>query len=170
MALPKYVEDNAGQLTEKAAVSVGGTAEAVVSTGTDGLLDASLMPTGIAPDVVNVISFENLAAGDFISLFNDGGTIKARKADASDASKKADGFVLAAVTSPATADVFLEGRNTAQSGMTIGAVQYLSAVSAGGVTETAPTTANNIVQILGRAISATLMTTENLSGITIKKA
>lgn len=169
MAAPKYLEDDAGQISEKAAATSGPATEEVVATGSDGLISASLMPVGSGPDLVNLVSFENLTAGDFISIFLDGGVAKARKADASDAAKKADGFVLTAVTAPATIDVHLEGRNTSQSGMTIGAVQFLS-TTPGAVTQTAPTTANNIIQIVGRAITATLLTTENLSGVTIKKA
>ena len=68
-----------------------------------GKLDISVMPAGIGADTSVVPSSENLAAGDLVSLWNDSGTIKARKADATTSGKQADGFVLTAVTSPANA-------------------------------------------------------------------
>ena len=170
MALEKYLRENAGQLEEKNPVQTGGggSAEQIIATDSNGLLDASFLPPGSEIDVATIEASETLSAGDFVNIHDSGG-VKVRKADASDPAKKADGFILAGVTSGANADVYFEGRNTAKTGMTIGAVQFIS-TTPGQTTETAPSGSGNIVQIVGKSYSATNMTTENLGGITLKKA
>lgn len=117
-----------------------------------GKLDTSFMPTGIAADTASIVSSESLAAGDFVNIWNDGGTPKVRKADATTAGKEAHGFVLAGVTAPAAATVYFEGNNAQVSGATAGPV-YLS-TTAGGFTSTPPSTAGNVVQRLGVATAA----------------
>lgn len=117
------------------------------------------MPVGIGADTASVVTSEDLAAGDFVNIWDDSGTPKARKADATATGKEAVGFVLASSTSGNNATVYFEGSNTQLSGMTPGARQYLS-TTAGGRTETAPSTASNVVQYLGRAISATVLSFE----------
>ena len=52
-----------------------------------GKLDISVMTAGIGADTSVVPSSENLAAGDLVNLWNDSGTIKARKADATTSGK-----------------------------------------------------------------------------------
>lgn len=155
--------DGSGGITEvEGTVTSAGAGNAgdLVALDSGGKLDESVMPTGIGADVAVVASSENLAAGDFVNLWNDGGTIKARKADASGGvAKKADGFVLANVTSPANATVYFEGQNDELSGLTVGSIYYLSATPGVG-TATVPTTAGHIRQVLGKAVSATVMTTE----------
>lgn len=160
MAGNKYLKNQNGQLTEviSTQVSTGApSANQIVSLDNSGKLDVSLMPTGIAPEVDNVPSSENLAAGDWVNLWNNAGTLKARKADASGGyGKMAHGFVLTAVTAPATATVYRTSNlNNQRTGMTIGAEQFLSDTVPGGSTETPPTTAGYIVQRLGIAKSAT---------------
>jgi len=121
-----------------------GVAEAgdVVALDATGKIDNSLLPTGIGADTKTLVSSENLSAGDFINVFNDGGTEKARKADATTAGKEADGFVLAAVTAPANATVYFEGLNTA------------------------PAATGNVYQYLGRAVSDTEIAFEHGEAIT----
>lgn len=121
-----------------------------------GKLDLSMMPTGIGADTSNVPSSENLAAGDLVNLWNDSGTIKARKADATTSGKQADGFVLAAVTSPANAVVYHDGTNTQVTGLTPGK-QWLS-TTPGKSTNTRPTASGNVQQPVGVAITATSLT------------
>jgi hypothetical protein len=110
---------------------------------------------------------ENLTAGDFVNIFDDTGTVKARKADASN-NRPAIGYVLTGVTSPANATVYLSGRNTAVTGATVGPV-FLSATAAGGFSSTAPATpgANVILQRLGNAIAPTSIVFENDPPITL---
>jgi len=77
----------------------------VAMTDSTGRFDTSLMPVGIGADTQDIISFEDLVAGDFVNIFDDGGTIKVRKADATNG-RDANGFVLAGVTAPALATVY----------------------------------------------------------------
>jgi hypothetical protein len=114
-----------------------------------------MMPTGIGADTTSAPASENLAAGDFVNLWSDGGTLKARKADASTTGKEAHGFVLAAVTSGNSATVYREGTNTQVSGLTVGSKYYLSAATAGGIVTTAPSATGNVIQLIGIANSAT---------------
>jgi hypothetical protein len=62
--------------------------------------------------------------------------------------------VLANVTSPADATVYFNGINTQLSGLTLGS-HYFLATTPGGETTTAPSANGNVVQYLGKAISAT---------------
>lgn len=132
-----------------------------------GKLDPSTMPTGIGADTASIVASEALADGDFVNVWNDAGTPKVRKADAAVEGKEADGFVLAAVSLGAQASVYFEGSNTHLTGLTPGARLYLSAAQPGKATATPPNTANNVVQYLGRAYSATSMAFEPDDGITV---
>lgn len=160
----KYVALITGKLKEVMALVVStGAPDAgkIVALDAAGLLDASVMPAGVGPEVTVVASFENLTAGDFVNLFLDAGVAKARKADATTNAKPAHGFVLANVTAPANATVYrISQTNTALAGLTIGTDYFLS-TTPGGVTATAPSATGNIVQELGRATLATSMNFSN---------
>lgn len=161
MAGNKYLKLNSGVPTEEAALqtSVGaGDAGKIVALDSAGKLDVSMMPTGIAADTASIISDENLAAGDFINIFDDAGTPKVRKADATTAGKEAHGFVKTSVTASAAATVYFEGSNDQVSGAVAGRV-YL-ATTAGGFTSTPPSAAGNVVQMVGIATSATNINVE----------
>jgi hypothetical protein len=161
MAGNKYIKNNAGTLTEEVAVqsSAGaGDAGKIPALDSSGKLDNSMMPVGIGADTSSIVSSENLAAGDFVNIYDDSGTAKVRKADATTSGKQAHGFVLSAVTSPAEATVYMEGTNTAVTGATAGGV-FLS-TTAGGFTSTAPSSAGNVVQRIGVATSATTVSFE----------
>lgn len=121
-----------------------------------GKLDVSVMPAGIGADTSVVPSSENLAAGDLVNLWNDGGVAKARKADATTTGKQADGFVLSAVTSPANATVYHDGTNTQVTALTPGK-QWLS-TTPGKSTNTRPAASGNIQQPVGFATTATSLT------------
>lgn len=161
----KYLRNLAGKIVELEAtvVSTGAPdAGEIVALGTDGKLDISLMPAGVGAEVSVVATSENLVAGEFVNFHNSTG-IKARKADASSNTKWAVGFVLAGVTAPANATVYgISNKNTALVGRTVAAEQWLS-TTPGGVTETAPSAAGQLVQRLGCAESATEMVFSNQS-------
>jgi hypothetical protein len=139
----------------------------IVATGADGRLDETLMPVGIGADIAVLPASEILAGGDFVSIWNDAGTAKARKADATTAGKEAQGFVLDGASAGANATVYFEGRNTSLTGLTAGARYYLSAAAPGGVTTTPPSAAGNVVQYIGTAYSATELAFEATDGIII---
>jgi hypothetical protein len=153
----KYIRNASGLLTEtEATVTSAGGANAGDIPALDGTgrLDTSLMPVGVSAEVAIVLASENLAAGDFVNIYDDTGA-KCRKADASTSGKRASGFVLSAVTSGNDATVFAPSNaNTQVTGATPGDV-YLSATVPGGFTSTPPSTAGQIVQLLGVATSAT---------------
>lgn len=108
---------------------------------------------------------QTLAAGDLINLHTVTGALRMRKADATDETKPAHGFVKAAVTSGSSGTFFGPGQvNDVVSGLTPGAGYFL-ATTAGGVTTTAPSTAGNIVQEVGQAISATSLLFDPLDAV-----
>jgi hypothetical protein len=132
-----------------------------------GRLDDSFMPVGIAADVKILPTSENLAAGDLVNIYNASGTATARKADATSEGKEASGFVLEGTTSPANATVYMEGPITGLTGLTPGARQYLDTSTPGATVETAPSSAGNVVQYVGLAISATEISFEPSDPITV---
>lgn len=157
----KFIKNNAGTLTEEAALltSAGaGDANRLPALDASGRLDVSFMPTGIGADTASLPSSENLAANDLVNIWNDAGTAKVRKADATTAGKEAHGFVTSAVTSPANATIYFEGTNAGLTGLTAGPL-FLG-TTAGSCTSTAPSAAGNVVQRVGVAVSATAMNFE----------
>ena len=157
----KYLKLNAGVPTEtEATISSAGAGDAGKIPALDGAgkLDSTMMPTGIGADTSSVVSSENLAAGDFVNIYDDAGTPKVRKADATTAGKEAHGFVLAGVTAPAAATVYFEGSNDQVAGATAGKV--FLATTAGGFVGTAPSASGNVVQQIGVATSATSINVE----------
>lgn len=121
-----------------------------------GRLDGSMMPVGIGADTAQIVASEALSAGDLVNVWSDAGTPKMRKADASAAGKPAMGFVLGAVANGATGTAYFEGSVTGLSGLT-GGQRYLSVTTPGGTQAAAPTAANQVVQKVGFATSATVM-------------
>lgn len=74
---------------------------------------------------------------------------------------------MAGYTLGQTALVYLEGRNTALTGLTAGTRYYLSADTPGAVTATPVTGAGKRHQFLGRALSATSISYEADDSITL---
>lgn len=120
-----------------------------------GRLDSTFMPVGIGADTAVVTTTEVIAAGSWVNIFDSSGA-KARNADASNG-RQAHAFTLLGAGSGAPCTVYFEGSNTAVSGKTPGATQWLSDVTPGGSTETPPTTAGHGVQQLGYAVSSTVV-------------
>jgi hypothetical protein len=165
MAAPKYIKQVAGQLTELAAVQTS-TVDAILALDGSGKVPLNCMPSGVGPEVDTIATTEDLAAGDFVDVYNSTGQ-KARKADATTSGKQADGFVLASTTNGQNAEVYFAGINNQCSGLTIGADAYLSAATAGLPTSTPPSSAGNIVQPLGTALSATEVAFSKQPGIVL---
>ena len=167
MAAKKFLRLVAGIFTEVAGtVTSAGAANDgdLVALDASGRLDNSVMPVGIGADTASITTSEALAAGDFVNVWNSSGA-KARKADATTAGKEAHGFVLAAVSSGASATVYFEGTNTQVSGQTPGPV-FLQ-TTAGTAGATVPSTAGNVVQNLGVAVSATAINFERGTPVTL---
>jgi hypothetical protein len=162
MAAKKYYRNLSGKITELAAtiVSAGSANEGdIVALGTDGRLDLSVVPTGFGVATATIPASENLAACDLVNIWDDGGTTKVRKADATVSGKEAHGFVKAGVTAPANASVYFAGDNSGLTGL-VGGDLYLS-TTAGQATSTAPSGSGNVIQLVGVATSATAMNFES---------
>jgi hypothetical protein len=135
--------------------SAGATdANKIISTNSAGKLDVSFLPSGVAIQTEAIVASEALAAGDFVNVFDDTGTRKVRKADASNG-RLANGYVLDAVAADQIATMYKTGSNSALSGLAPGQIRYLSAATAGRSTSTAPSASGQIIQCLGYAESAT---------------
>jgi len=137
----------------------------LVAVDSSGRIDGTFMPVGVGADSVTITTTEVIAAGALVNVHNSTGA-KVRNADASNG-REAHGFTIAGAGNAAPCIVFLEGSNTAVSGKTPGATQFLSASSPGASTETAPTTAGQIVQRIGVALSATSVSFEPQPPITL---
>lgn len=167
MAGNKFIKLASGRLQEEASLqsSAGaGDAGKIVALDASGRIDGSMMPVGIGADTASVTASESLASGDFVNIWDDAGTVKVRKADSTTSGKEADGFVLEAFSASAAATVYFEGRNTGLTGLTKGARYYLG-TTAGAAVSTVPSAAGNVVQYLGRAISATELAFEGSEGV-----
>lgn len=151
---------NGVQRLVTAIAASAGVADAnkIIATGSDGRIDSTLMPVGVGVQTQAITASENLAAGDFVNIFSDSGTPSCRKADASNG-RIANGFVLSAVPSGQQATVYFSGFNTSQINLTPGTQMFLSASTAGTATATAPN-APALVQVLGIAVSETVLTFE----------
>lgn len=163
--MPKLLKRNptSGNLQEEATIATSGgagSAGAVPELDGNGKLDQSFMPSGIGADTSVIQASENLAAGDFVNIWNSGGNLRVRKADGGTSPKRADGFVLSAVTSGQNATVYHEGQNNQLSGLTVGSEYFLSDSTAGGVTATPVSGAGKLHQSLGKAVSTTTIATE----------
>lgn len=152
----KYVKhDAAGGFAEVEAVAVGGAGNAnkIPALDLSGRLDSTMMPTGIGAETSALEAFGSLAAGDFVNVFNDGGVMKVRKADASSAVAPANGFVLAAYTAGQTATVYWSGLNGSLTGLTPG--KHFLSTTPGASNHVAPSASGNVVQDIGWAVNST---------------
>lgn len=166
----KFLNLENGRIKQDGAIATSagaGDAGKMIKLDGTGRLDNSVMPVGIGADTKQATASEALAAGDFVNFWNDGGTAKARKADATTAGKEADGFVLSAVASGGSALVYNEGTNNQLTGLTVGSRYYQSASTPGGVTTTPPSGSGNVVQYIGKAVSATELAFEPDAGIVL---
>lgn len=167
MAAKKFLRLVAGAFTEIAATvtsSGSGNDGDLVALDSSGRLDNSVMPVGIGADTKSITASEALAAGDWVNVWNSTGA-KVRKADATTAGKEAHGFVLAAVSSGASALVYFEGTNTQVTGQTPGPVFLQTTAGTGGAT--IPSGSGNVVQNLGVAVSATEVNFERGTPVTL---
>lgn len=156
MAAKKFLRYVNNIITEVFGVQTSaGAANAgdIVALDDTGRIDNSMMPVGIGADTAVIDASEGLAAGDWVNIWDDAGTAKVRKADATAAGKEVHGFVLAAVPNWNPATVYFEGTNTQVTGQTPGPVWLQTTAGAGGAT--APSASGNLVQQVGVALSAT---------------
>lgn len=161
MPAKKFLRLVNGILTEVFGVqSSAGAANAgdLVALDDTGRISNDMMPVGIGADTAVINTSEALADGEFVNVWNDAGTAKVRKADATTAGKDTHGFVLAAYASGVPATVYFEGTNTHVTGQTPGPVFLQTTAGAGG--STVPSASGNVVQQIGVAVSATAINFE----------
>ncbi|HIP08241.1 MAG TPA: hypothetical protein EYG65_00740 [Rhodospirillales bacterium] len=171
MAENRPIQKNSSGVNEEITPLITSTgapdASKIAQTDATGRWDISLLPPGIGADVTLVEAFEALAAGDFVNLFLDGGVTKARLADASDETTRADGFVLAGFIATATATVYRRGTNNAQAGLSPGVRYFLDATTPGNIVTTPPTVDGDYCQGVGIASTATEIDFERVNGTII---
>ena len=165
----KYLAITSGVVTEENAINTSagaGDAGKIPKLDASGTLPVTMLPAGVGPETVVLTTSEALSAGDFVNIHISTG-VKVRKADATVAGKEAHGFVIAAFGAAVAATVYHPSQtNTAVSGKTPGAKQYLS-TTPGATTETAPSASGNIVQSVGMATSATAIIFDPYMPITL---
>ena len=128
--------------------SGAGSAGKVVALDSSGLIDTSAF--AVTAPTITATAAAALSAGNLVYI--DSATGQVRPADNS-LGRKTSGFVLSAYGAGATATVRTAGRLTGLSGLTPGSPYYLA--TAGGITDTAPTTTGLTWQYVGVAVSAT---------------
>lgn len=150
-----------------------GDAGKIVALSSNGRLDSTVMPPGIGASTLTINATEALSAGNYVNIYNNGGTKGVRKASATDSTKPAHGFVLASVSSSANATVYLDGQNTAIpvgtfTAADVGKRLFLS-TTAGAVTTLPSMSTGNIIQQLGDIVdvSATVTSDVDIGSITL---
>lgn len=162
-----YLDAVTGRLAERQALQAStGAADAnkIPRLNAQGRLDPSLLPPDIGDDSSTLTAADNLEAGDYVYVDS---AEEVKLASGGSGGVPAQGFVLTTVSTGDLVVVYWEGRNTALSGLTPGARQYLSATGAGEGVETPVTGAGNLHQYLGRAINATTVVFEPDDAITL---
>jgi hypothetical protein len=163
MATQTFLSIVAGVKKLITAAQLGGTTYAgqiPALNATTGLLDITMMPSGIGPNTENIVASEAIAAGALVNVYTNAGAVSVRNADNSNTSKIANGFVLAAVASAGTATVYFGGIISGLSGLTPGAQYFLGTVGAPILASALPTTAGTIIQSVGVAFSASVLVFE----------
>lgn len=157
MVAQKFLTKGVGVLAEAQAIDTSagaGDAGKIPALGATGRLNENMMPAGISAETqVCKAGSGGLAENDVVYIHLVTVTLTADKADATDATKRAQGYVKAAVSEGDDATVFLDGELPG-SGLTPGAKYYLT-TTPGTVSVTAPSGSGNMVQCVGEAVSAT---------------
>lgn len=150
----KFVDKQTGEEVLKSPVtsSAGaGDAGKIPALNGSGTLDPSFFPTGTVDRITANVSedIDGTTTPQLVNVWNDSGTTKVRKADATDNSKPADGIVITAATTgnPITVIPF-KGRITGFTGLTQDTIYYLS-TTPGGITSTPPSSSGNVMQPVG---------------------
>lgn len=152
--LVKILDTNGDETTSTPLETSAGAGDQGKLVGLDasGKINQNMMPTGVGPELVSFVVGSTVAAGDLVNFYDDAGTAKIRRADASNG-RVANGFVKTGATS-GSIDVYMDGTISGMSGLTAGTRYYLSG-SPGQVTATAPVTSGSRVQYVGTAVNAT---------------
>ena len=159
--MAKFLKHESGRIKEDQSVATSagaGDAGKLAELNASGKFDNSFLPVGIGAETFVAPASENLAAGDIVNVYNNGGALNVRKADATTEGSEASGFVLSAVTSGANATVYFEQLNDQVTFIAgdIGGDLWLS-TTAGTSTTTPPSASGNVVQKIGKVLSTSTM-------------
>lgn len=157
MAAQKFLTKGSGVLAEAQAINTSagaGDEGKIPCLDAVGRLNENMMPAGVSAETVTCkAGTGGLAENDVVYIHLVTVTLTADKADATDATKRAQGYVKAAVNEGDDATVYLDGELPG-TGLTPGAKYYLT-TTPGTVSVTAPSGSGNMVQCVGEAVSAT---------------
>lgn len=165
----KFIQNVSGGFAEKEArVTSTGAVDsgAIIALDSTGRLDQSVMPTGIGADTITAIASESITAGNIVNLWDDAGTLSVRKADSSNG-RRACGFVKESKSTGQSVSVFMEGSITNVTSVVPGQPYFLSEVTAGEITDTAPTTSGYMSQEIGYGTSTSSVSFEPQTPITL---
>ena len=154
MANQKFLSKGAGIFQEAQAIDTSagnGSAGLIPALGADGRLNENMMPAGVAAEtVVCKAGVGGLAANDVVYIHLVTTTLTADKANATDSTKRAQGYVKEVAEAGANVTVYLDGELPGTA-LTPGAKYYLT-TTPGTVSPTAPTGSSNMVQCVGEAV------------------
>lgn len=140
-----------------------GSAGRIPALDANGLLDPSVMPSGLTPDQKSGTSNGTITAKDMCYV-ETAGTIT-RASAASGTPHEAIGYALTSVATGQPITIQLEGKISGLTGLTPGAQYFLSNTTPGGVTATPPSATGELWQPIGNALSATEMNFEPDKGV-----
>lgn len=156
---------NTVELVPNIASAGAGDSGKLVALNSAGNVDATMMPPGVGANTQTVTAVGAITAGQLVNVYSNAGVISMRPADASTA-LQAHGYAPSSVSSAATGSVILgPAEIPGLTGLTVGAAYVLG--TAGAPTVTVPTTAGQIVQPVGIAISTTSLNFNPGTPITI---
>lgn len=158
--MAKFLSLLTGRVSEVQPVTTSaGAADAtkMIQLDANGLLDASLMPSGIVADQDTANANGTISARDLVYK-EAAGTIA--RASAAAAGNQAMGWATSSVTTGQPVVMQLEGKITGLTGLTAGARYYLSDSTPGGLTATPVTGSGKLSQYVGSALSTTVLNFE----------
>jgi hypothetical protein len=157
MVNQKFLTKGAGVLAEAQAISSSsgaGDAGKIICTDVNGKVAENMMPASIGAEIqVCKAGVGGLLENDVVYIHLVTAVLTADKADATDATKRAQGYVKQAYSAGDDATVYLDGELPG-TGLTPGAKYYLT-TSPGTVSATPPSGPGNMVQTVGEAVSST---------------
>jgi hypothetical protein len=101
---------------------------------------------------VVLLASEAIAAGDLTNAYVNTGVMTVRKADASDPAKFCNSFSLTGIGNAKTGPIQFSGFNNKVTVSTGAPEVWLSDITPGAFTDTAPTTAGHLLQTVGTAV------------------
>lgn len=159
--MAKFLAWITGRLTEVQPITTSagaGDASKMIQTDSNGLLDASLMPSGITADQITANANGTISAKDLVYM-EAAGTIA--RASGAAAGNQAMGWATSSVTTGQPVTMQLEGKISGLTGLTAGSRYYLSDVTPGGLLiAPGPSGSGKLAQYVGSALSTTVLNFE----------